>query len=507
MLDNEKRAAIIGLHGNGRSIREIAKAVRASRNSVKSVIRSGAVQGLSGRGSQLDGYLEDIRELYATCWDKRKGRANLVRVREKLSDLLKTRGEVLEASYSALTWFCREHGLGALEKEPTRRILTAPGEEMQHDTSPYTIVLGGRRVKRQCASLVFGYSRMSYIQFYTNFDRFHCKVFLTEAFNYLQGVCRRCVIDNTSVILACGAGRTAQVAPEVEAFEKRYGFRFMAHEIMDCDRKGKVERPFDYVEGNFLVGRVFKNDEDLNRQALAWLEAANRRRVRELRASPVELFAAERPQIVPLPLYIPEVYRIWQRGVDSYGCVSVHGQKYPAPAAYLGRSVIVRETKDRVILLDGRDEVANHAKKTEGSPASAQTPHAPRRQKSAQLVEEGKLKALGGVMETYLQALKTERGPRYIWSLKKLYRLSCQYRTADLLAAVGKAAGHRLFDVNRIETILLQDIAARDYFLPLDSQPEDYEAWPQYQQGATTPEPDLKNYAPEEEPPDDKRDT
>jgi hypothetical protein len=296
----------------------------------------------------------------------------------------------------------------------------------------------------------------------------------------------------------------AQVAPEVEAFEKRFGFRFMAHEIMDCNRKGKVERPFDYVEGNFLVGRIFKDDLDLNSQALVWLDAANRRRLREFKASPIELFAAERPQIVPLPLFIPEVYRICQRGVDSYGCVSLHGLKYPAPAAYIGKELVVRETKDRVIFMDGRDEIANLPKKTEGSPAPPQAPFAPRRQKSAQLAEEGKLKALGGGMEAYMQALKIERGPRYIWSLKKLYRLACQYKAEDLLAAVNKAAEHRLFDINRVETILLQDIAGRDYFLPLESQPEDYEAWPQYQQGAATPEPDLKNYAPEEEKTDDK---
>jgi len=505
MLDKEMRAAILALRGNDCGIRKIAKELDISRNSVRNVIHSGTVQTDSTRGSRLDDYLEDIRRLYAVCEDKRKGRANLVRVREKLKDLLEQRGEKLTVSYSALTWFCREHGLGVVEKDPTRRIVTAPGEEMQHDTSPYTIELGGRKVKRQCASLVFGYSRMLYIQFYTEFDRFNCKIFLTDAFKYMQGVCRRCVIDNTSVILACGAGQSAQVAPEVEAFEKRFGFRFMAHEIMDSDRKGKVERPFDFVEGNFLVGRVFKDDQDLNRQALVWIEAANRRRLREFKASPVELFAAERLQLVPLPLYIPEVYRICQRGVDSYGCVSLHGLKYPAPAAYIGKELVVRETKDRVIFLDGRNEVANLPKKTEGSPAPPQPPHAPRRQKVAQLAEEGKLKALGGAMDDYLQALKTERGPRYIWSLKKLYRLLCQYKTEDLLAAVAKASAHRLFDINRLENILLRDIAARDYFLPLDSQPEDYEAWPQYQQGAATPEPDLKNYIPEEKN-DDKRD-
>lgn len=506
MLDKELRAAILALHGNDCGIRKIAKELDVSRNSVRSVIHSGTVQAGGVRGSRLDAYLEDIRRLYAVCGDKRKGRANLVRVREMLNDLLEQRGEKLKVSYSALTWFCREHGLGVVEKDPTRRIVTVPGEEMQHDTSLYTIELGGRKVKRQCASLVFGYSRMLYIQFYPKFDRFHCKIFLTDAFKYMEGVCRRCVIDNTSVILACGAGQGAQVAPEVEAFEKRFGFRFMAHEIMDSDRKGKVERPFDFVEGNFLVGRVFKDDLDLNRQALAWIEAANRRRLREFKASPVELFAAERPQLVPLPLYVPEVYRICQRGVDSYGCVSLHSLKYPAPAAYIGKELVVRETKDRVIFLDGRNEVANLPKKTEGSPAPPQPPHAPRRQKAAQLAEEGKLKALGGAMDDYLQALKTERGPRYIWSLKKLYRLLCQYKVEDLLAAVAKASAHRLFDINRLETILLRDIAARDYFLPLDSQPEDYEAWPQYQQGAATPEPDLKNYIPEEKN-DDKRDT
>ena len=34
-----------------------------------------------------------------------------------------------------------------------------PGEEMQHDTSPHTMVLNGRKGTAQCASLVLCYSR------------------------------------------------------------------------------------------------------------------------------------------------------------------------------------------------------------------------------------------------------------------------------------------------------------------------------------------------------------
>jgi hypothetical protein len=109
-------------------------------------------------------------------------------------------------------------------------------------------------------------------------------------------------------------------------------------------------------------------------------------------------------------------------------------------------------------------------------------------------------------MVAYLAALKVDRGPRYIWSVRRLCRLLCQYKTEDVSAAVAKAHEHRLFDIQRVETILLQDIASRDYFLPLGEAAQDYEKWPQYQQGASTPEPDLNAYAPKEENDDDRRD-
>lgn len=251
----------------------------------------------------------------------------------RVQEELKARHKV-DAAYTTLTRYCRDHGVGGKRRdEPVCRIVTGPGEEMQNDTSPYTIELGGVKVKRQCASLVLGYSRRLYIRFYERFDRFNCKIFLTESFKYMGGACRRCVVDNTHVIIACGSGRNAQVSPEMEAFEERFGFKFMAHEIGDANRSGKVERPFNYIEGNFLVGRRFKDDADLNAQAQAWLEKANVRRIRELGASPAELFAVEKPQLAALPLYIPEVYRIYHRDVDGYGYLRKAPPEPPAPAA------------------------------------------------------------------------------------------------------------------------------------------------------------------------------
>ena len=107
--------------------------------------------------------------------------------------------------------------------------------------------------------------------------------------------------------------------------------------------------------------------------------------------------------------------------------------------------------------------------------------------------------ALGDVLRAYLEALKAARGPRYFWSVRKLWRLLCQYPAEDLKAAVGKAHEHRLFDVERVETILLQDLAQRDYQLPLSFEAADIESLPEYRQGAVAPETDLKDYFPQGE--------
>ena len=497
MLSQELRMAVLTLHRQGHGSRKIAKDLGVGRSTVVRVIASGQGQvgRRQGRPHRLEPYTQALRKLHAEC------RGNLVRVQEELEARHK-----IAVPYTTLTRFCRSLRIGAVEKQAVGRIVTGPGEESQHDTSPYTIEVGGRKVKRQCASLVLGYSRRMYIRFYEKFDRFHCKIFLTESFKAIGGSCRRCVIDNSHVVIACGTGKNAQVSPEMEAFEKRFGFQFLAHELGDANRSGKVERPFWYIETNFLVGRRFKDDADLNRQAQGWLdEKANVRRLRELGASPNELFVAERPHLVPLPLYVPEVYQVHRRDVDGYGYVRLHGMRYSAPAKALGRAVTVRETQGEVILLDGHEELARHPKLTgaDGRKQSTLPGHERRRGRRppAALPEESQLKALGSAMASYMDRLKLKRGHRYGWSVRKLYAILCQYKAEDLLRAVELAAEHGLFDVGRIEGILLQNLARQEYLLPME--PQDYEDSPGFIKGASTPPSDLSPYDMETDPEED----
>ena len=84
------------------------------------------------------------------------------------------------------------------------------------------------------------------------------------------------MIDNTHVVVLRGTGREMVPVPEMEVFGERFGFRFVAHAIGDANRSARVERPFHFIENNFLAGRAFASWEDLNNQARQWCDRSIR---------------------------------------------------------------------------------------------------------------------------------------------------------------------------------------------------------------------------------------
>src|SRR5271166_4187196 len=148
-------------------------------------------------------------------------------------------------------------------------------------------------------------------------------------------------------ILREPAGDAAEALPCDEAtlvrlkaaFARTLGFRFRAHRVGNPDRKGRIERPFAYVETNFLVGRSFADFDDLNRQALAWCrDSANRKPKQALGMSPDAAYLIEQPHLLPLPDVLPPVYELLERVVDLHGYVSVDTNRYSVPERYVGKS-------------------------------------------------------------------------------------------------------------------------------------------------------------------------
>jgi transposase len=220
-----------------------------------------------------------------------------VRVHEELA------AEGVTMSYTALTAFCRRQGIGRAPVVPAGSYdhECLPGVEMQHDTSPHEVTVDGRKYKAQTASAVLCYSRLLYFEIWPQFQRFDCKAFLTAALRYMDGAPQRVMIDNTHVVVLRGSGRQMEPVPEMAAFGERFGFRFVAHEIGDANRSARVERPFHFIENNFLAGRTFASWQDLNSQARQWCDRVNATYKKHIRAVPRELYASERLQLTDPP--------------------------------------------------------------------------------------------------------------------------------------------------------------------------------------------------------------
>ena len=266
------------------------------------------------------------------------------------------------------------------------------------------------------------------------------------------------------------------MAPEMVAFGERFSFGFMAHEINDSNRKARVERNFSYIEKNFYPGRTFETLEDLNRQAIEWCNRANRKIKRSLQATPLELYQAERLHLNRLPAYIPEVYKIANRCVDPDGYVHLDTNRYSAPDEFIGRNVVVRETKDSVTILIGHQVLATHtklgykARKTSRVPGHRKQGHWQRKRQARLSEEEETLRKASPAIRELVDALDARYGNRRTVHTKKLFSMFLDFPTEPLEKAISRALYHGLLDVQRIERIVLRNIAG-DFFT-IDGQDE-----------------------------------
>jgi hypothetical protein len=441
-------------------LREMSRLLHHSRNTIRRLLRHPPAAALEPEPPCDADTLAQVQAAFTRC------RGNVVRVQEVLGA-----EHGLSLPYSTLTRWVRAAGLRA----PVRRVgeyVFAPGEEMQHDTSPHRVALSGQTVTAQCAALVLACSRRLFCQYYLRFTRFEAKAFLAEAFAFMDGTCARCVIDNTSVLLAAGAGPEATIAPELAAFGRAYGVTFRAHRVGDPDRKARIERPFDYVEKNFLAGRSFRDFADLNAQARTWCtEIANRKVKRALGMSPEAAYLLEKPHLTPLPSCAPPVYESYERIVDVTGYVSLDTHRYSVPERYVGQQVTVYKYPEEVRICQREHVLASHPrfltgreqKHTLAGHHTIPGRHAERRGPAP---EEAALTGQHELLDRYVAALKRHVPGRGQRALRRLLELQRTYPSEPFLAAIEQALPYGLFDLARLEALILRAVAGDFFQLP-----------------------------------------
>jgi transposase len=181
----------------GRSIKEIARGLKVSRNTVRKVLRSGAsvfeysrqVQPrpkLGVWGGALSGMLSDNEAKPA------RERLTLIRIFEEL------RGLGYEGSYDAVRRYAKAWRVaqGVATAAAYVPLSFAPGEAYQFDWSHEVVVIGGTTVTVKVAHVRLCHSRMLFVRAYPRETQEMVFDAHNRAFAFFRGTCTRGIYDN-----------------------------------------------------------------------------------------------------------------------------------------------------------------------------------------------------------------------------------------------------------------------------------------------------------------------
>jgi transposase len=356
VISVEDWAEIRRLHrAEGLAIKQIARVMRVSRNTVRAAVRSEGPPRYerAAAGSVADEFEPRIRELLrafpqmpATVIAERVGWPYSVRT-------LSGRVAELRPAY--------------LPPDPASRTAYAAGEIAQDDFWFPDVVVpvgsGQVRTARQLPvlTMVCGYSRWAAALLVPSRQAEDLFAGWWQLIGGLGAVPRTLVWDGEGAIGRWRGGR-AELTAECQGFRGTLAARVYVCQPRDPEAKGLVERFHDYLERSWLPGRSFASPADFNAQLAGWVATVNTRWRRRLQCAPADRIAADKAAMIVLPPVAPVTgwHRTARLPRDHY--VRLDGNDYSVDPAVIGRKIEITADLSRVrVACEGRT-VADHGR-------------------------------------------------------------------------------------------------------------------------------------------------
>lgn len=233
-------------------------------------------------------------------------------------------------------------------------------------------------------------------------------------------------------------------------------YRFAVHisPRRDPKYKGKIERPFRYVDENFCNGRTFHSREEF-REGLAWWRDAHAMKRPHPRTSRTlaEMLDEERPFLQSLPRVPYDTREVVQRLVDSTAHILYATNLYPVPEEHLGELVYVCVGPERLEIFDrGVHRLAELARISDGAGQRQDSLRKKRGRYDVTLLHE-RLATWGPAAEDFATKLRLRK--RYPGAeLDHIVKLQVTWSADDIVQALAHATAYGAFDARAVERIL-----------------------------------------------------
>jgi transposase len=280
--------------------------------------------------------------------------------------LVRIRGQGFAGGYSIVKDYVRSI---RPPKSPAYLTLAfAPGECAQVDWGCYgSVTVGNTRRRLSFFVMVLCYSRMLYCEFTVSQSMEHFLACHKNAFDFFGCAPKKIMVDNLkSAVLRRIVGRAPVFNPKYLDFANHYGFTIAACNVGRGNEKGRVENAVGYVKKNFLAGLDIPDFAAIAPAASNWLETvANVRIHGETRKKPVELFEAERPCLLPLPINDFDIATVYPQRASSQFRITLDTNRYSVPAEYAGRALTVKTDPERICVYASEKLIARHIRSYE----------------------------------------------------------------------------------------------------------------------------------------------
>jgi transposase len=350
----------------GKSIKEIARDLKISRNTVRRILRSGETSFSYEREVQprprLGRWKADLdRMLTTNAGTAARERLTLIRLFEELRALGYEGGYDAVRRY-ARTW-SREHA-----SQTTAAFVPlsfAPGEAYQFDWSHEIVVMSGVTVTVKVAHMRLCHSRMMFFRAYPRETQEMVFDAHERAFAFFKGACTRGIYDNMKT-----AVDTIFVGKD-----RQYNRRFLqmcSHHLVDpvaCTpasgwEKGQVENQVGLVRERFFTPRLrVKTYDEMNAWLLDKSIAYAKAHPHPERSDQTvwEVFEEERPNLVPYRGRFDGFHAL-PASVSKTCLVRFDNNKYSVNASAVGRPVEIHAYADRIVVRQDGRAVAEHAR-------------------------------------------------------------------------------------------------------------------------------------------------